>query len=249
MRGLVLASLFLAALAHTEPPAGRARKSLGFGPAHPHAVYKSSPYQIVTNGFTAQDPEACPFGVARTFLDDLLRDQLSESSSYTIRDDSYVDKTSGIAHIYARQVVNGLEVADGDINLNIKDGVVLSYGNSVSSFRSYPTYPKLICLSPAAYSSTREPLPFLSLARPRIPLLILIKSSAIASLQPSIAIMPSYRISTAKSPCHPSSRYTLTTSSVSRLTTAKVSRWSQTLSLRLLPRLMSRTSVTLSCNS
>jgi len=133
MRGLVLASLFLAVLAHTEQPAaGRARKSLGFGPAHPHAVYKSSPYQIATNGFTSQDPSTSPYEVAGLFLNDLLRDQLSESNSYKIREDSYVDKNTGVAHVYVRQVVNGLEVADGDINLNIKDGVVLSYGNSVS---------------------------------------------------------------------------------------------------------------------
>lgn len=36
-----------------------------------------------------------------------------------------------MTHVYARQLINGLEVADGDINLNIdRDGRVLSWGNS-----------------------------------------------------------------------------------------------------------------------
>jgi extracellular elastinolytic metalloproteinase len=50
--------------------------------------------------------------------------------SYSIRDDSYTDTNTGVTHVYVRQFVNGLEVVDGDINLNIKDGVVISYGNS-----------------------------------------------------------------------------------------------------------------------
>ena len=53
--------------------------------------------------------------------------------NYYIRKDSYTDTKSGISHIYIRQLVDGLEVADGDINLNIRDGKVLSYGNSVGS--------------------------------------------------------------------------------------------------------------------
>ena len=51
---------------------------------------------------------------------------------YVIRKDSYTDEATGITHIYARQYRHGIEVADGDINLNIKDGVVLSFGDSVS---------------------------------------------------------------------------------------------------------------------
>ena len=67
-------------------------------------------------------------------MQDLLGNQLSGSSSYYIRDDSYTDSNTGVTHVYARQTVNGLEVADGHINLNIKDGLVLSYGNSVGLF-------------------------------------------------------------------------------------------------------------------
>jgi len=106
------------------------RKSLGFGPEHPHAIFRSSPYQIQTNGFIPTDPSLNPLEVARLFVDDLLLNQ-STGSSYEIRKDSYTDKSTGVTHVYVRQHVNGLEVVDGDMNINIKDGMVLSYGNSV----------------------------------------------------------------------------------------------------------------------
>ncbi|KAH6905222.1 extracellular elastinolytic metallo proteinase [Coprinopsis sp. MPI-PUGE-AT-0042] len=106
---------------YDEAPVKR-RKTLGFGAHHPHAVYHATPYTIQTNGFTPQDPSMCPMKVARIFIDD--------GKTYKIRDDSYTDKNTGVTHVYARQVVNGLEVVDGDMNINIKDGVVISYGNS-----------------------------------------------------------------------------------------------------------------------
>ena len=105
------------------------RKSLGFGPEHPHAVFRASPYQIQTNGFTPKDPSMDPLDVARVFVEDIFPIQFSQS--YKIRKDSYTDKNTGVTHVYVRQLVNGLEVTDGDMNINIKDGVVLSYGNSV----------------------------------------------------------------------------------------------------------------------
>ena len=131
MRCLLIASLAVAAAAHTSHGAGRLRKSLGFGPVLPQALYRSSPYQITTNGFLPSGPLADPLEVAQLFIEDLLIGQLSETRSYRIRPDSYTDKNSGITHVYVRQVVNGLEVADGDMNINIKDGMVLSYGYSV----------------------------------------------------------------------------------------------------------------------
>jgi extracellular elastinolytic metalloproteinase len=66
-----------------------------------------------------------PYQVAHSFIRRLVKGQ-----EYRIRKDSYTDRSSGITHIYAKQLVNGVEVVDGDINLNIKDGVVISYGNS-----------------------------------------------------------------------------------------------------------------------
>ena len=136
MRGLFTTSLLAASLAgvvlaHPHENGGKRRKTLGFGPDRPHAVFKSSPYDIATSSFIPQSISNDPFEVARVFVDDLLRDQ--EANSYRVRKDSYTDETTGITHVYFRQVVDGVEVADGDINVNIRDGMVLSYGDSVRS--------------------------------------------------------------------------------------------------------------------
>jgi extracellular elastinolytic metalloproteinase len=77
-----------------------------------------------------------PLDVARIFVDDVLSTQAAQDLSYKVREDSYTDKNTGVTHVYVRQMVNGLEVADGDMNINIKDGMVLSYGTSVCSLAS-----------------------------------------------------------------------------------------------------------------
>ena len=114
---------------------GYRRKSLGFRLEHPHTVFRASPYQIQTNGFTPTDPSMDPLDIARIFVDDVLstHHDSAHGLSYKIRKDSYTDgKNTGVTHFYVRQLVNGLEVTgDGDMNINIKDGVVLSYGTSV----------------------------------------------------------------------------------------------------------------------
>ncbi len=120
MRCLFIASLIVAAVAHSSSGAGRLRKSLGFGPIHPRAVYHSSPSSIVTNSFLPQDAFADPLEVARLFVEDVLVGQLSETHLYRIRKDSYTDRNTSITHAYVRQLINGLEVADGDININCR---------------------------------------------------------------------------------------------------------------------------------
>ena len=103
---------------------------LGLGLEHPHAVFRANPYQIQTNGFTPTDPSMNPLDIARIFVDNVLSTQSAQGLSYKIRKDSYTDsKNTGITHVYyVRQLVNGLEVTgNGDMNINIKDGVVLSY--------------------------------------------------------------------------------------------------------------------------
>ncbi|KAJ3746074.1 Fungalysin metallopeptidase-domain-containing protein [Lentinula detonsa] len=131
MRCLLIASLLAGIVGsvsgHRAPVT--ARKSLGFGPVHPHAVYRSNPYQITVNNFLPQSPDADPFEVARLFIDDILGPNQVQSS-YKIRPDSYTDPSTGVTHIYVRQVVHGIEVADGNMNINVKDGKILSYGNS-----------------------------------------------------------------------------------------------------------------------
>ncbi|KAF5375899.1 hypothetical protein D9615_008220 [Tricholomella constricta] len=137
MRCLLTASLVVAGLAgnalghrNKNNTPVRRRKTLGFGPDHPHAVFHSSPYQIQTNGFVPMSADVDPFEVADRFVKDILGTKLTQSMSYKIRKDSYTDSNTGVTHVYVRQVVNGLEVADGDMNINIKDGMVLSYGSS-----------------------------------------------------------------------------------------------------------------------
>lgn len=119
------------ALAQTSHVDGRVRKSLGFGPEIPHAVFKTSPVQAFQS-FAAGREE--PFETAEAFVNTLLRSdgQLTESSNYELRRDSYTDDRTGVTHVYFRQLINGLPVSDGLINVNVKDGVVLSYGDSVS---------------------------------------------------------------------------------------------------------------------
>ena len=132
MRGLIIASLAAAGLAgvlgHASNGQLRRRKTLGFGPVIPHAVYNTN-LVPVADIRTAEDND--PYVVAQRFAETLSRD-LSSASSFRIRDDSYTDKATGVTHVYVRQSMYGIEVADGDMNINVKDGAVISYGNSVS---------------------------------------------------------------------------------------------------------------------
>ena len=132
MRRLLVASVLAAglagALAHSPRPedaAVRRRKTMGFGPDHPHAIFRSG---VAHDEPKFQSFSDDPYEVAREFLEG---HSATPGSAFYIRDDSYTDKNSGVTHIYARQTIYGVEVADGDVNLNIKNGLVLSYGDSV----------------------------------------------------------------------------------------------------------------------
>lgn len=158
MRGLLSVSLIVAGLAFAHSGSDgpvRRRKSLGFGPVHPHAVFRASPYQIQTNGFLPSGVESDPIEVARSFVEDHLIGRLTQENTFTIRRDSYTDTNTGVTHVYVRQLVNGIEVADGDINVNVKDGMVLSYGDSVRHFQSLTR----ISLTCPFYSSIMDLLP------------------------------------------------------------------------------------------
>ncbi|KAJ1303753.1 hypothetical protein OPQ81_008177 [Rhizoctonia solani] len=94
------------------------RRTVNFVPPHPGAEFHTEALPI----FYSRDP----YRVAQAFLDKLGY----PNGSYFIRKDSYTDENTGISHVYVRQVVNDLEVADANININIRDGQILSYGNS-----------------------------------------------------------------------------------------------------------------------
>ncbi|KAJ7207957.1 extracellular elastinolytic metallo proteinase, partial [Mycena pura] len=159
MRRLLAASLVAAGLAAAHRASDgpvRQRKSLGFVPVHKHAVYRSTPYQITTNAFTRMPEDSDPFHVARVFVADILGNQLSESSGFKLRKDSYTDSNTGVTHVYVRQIINGLEVADGDMNINIKDGMILSYGNSLTHVHHSNCRFQRLPLEMAAKSSSQE---------------------------------------------------------------------------------------------
>ena len=114
-------------LAHSGPSAGR-RKTLGFGPVHPHAKFHTGAI-FVSDAFTESKE---PFDVATNFVRGILGDQLTSANGFVLRKDSYTDKATGVTHAYFRQLINGVEVADGDMNVNVFNGDVISFGNSVS---------------------------------------------------------------------------------------------------------------------
>lgn len=134
---LLLVPVLLAGLAASSVAAhesSNGRKSLGFGPVHPHAVFRSDPSSI-PQSFGAFRTQA-PLQLAQSFADGLVPPHLDGASAFVLRKDSYTDKNTGVTHAYFRQFLNGLEVADGDLNVNIKDGIILSYGNSVCAIGS-----------------------------------------------------------------------------------------------------------------
>ncbi|KAH9021757.1 extracellular elastinolytic metallo proteinase [Lactarius hengduanensis] len=126
---LALVGLAGSALAHGSPTSRR--KTMGFGPVHPHAKFHTSPASFAKASVFTSDP----YEVAKGFVTELLQDQLSGDNKFTLRKDSYTDSATGVTHVYFRQMVNGLEVADGDINVNVKGGAVISYGDSF--YRGY----------------------------------------------------------------------------------------------------------------
>ncbi|KAF8317375.1 hypothetical protein DL93DRAFT_2226339 [Clavulina sp. PMI_390] len=105
------------------------RKSLSHGPQLPHARFVTEVPRVAS--FV---PLTAPRDVAKLHLGEILKREDGyipvEGVDYFIREDSYEDDHTGVAHFYVRQIINGLEVADADISLNIKDGHVLSYGDS-----------------------------------------------------------------------------------------------------------------------
>lgn len=111
------------------------RKSLSFGPVHPHAKFTVGPAELPPSfRATSQDP----IEIARHFANEvILLKEDARRHSYVIREDSYTDSTTGVTHVYLRQLVNGIEVADGDANINVLDGKVISYGNSVRGLHSH----------------------------------------------------------------------------------------------------------------
>ncbi|PWZ01897.1 hypothetical protein BCV70DRAFT_198178 [Testicularia cyperi] len=137
-------------------PQDPSRKSLAWGPEHHHKVFtsvdaavaaESQPvrrglksdakraYSAAIHHVNAQDGPKTPNAVAVRLAKHLLGYDDAKAPAghdFYVRPDSYTDPSSGISHYYIRQLVNGLEVSDGDLNLNISpDGKILSFGSSL----------------------------------------------------------------------------------------------------------------------
>ena len=133
MRSLATVTLALGglALAHSLPPpvspasTYARRKTLGFGPDLPHARFES----VDVHPFAPVDVTRDAYAVARDFL--AKYDDFQAGRAYVIRPDSYTDHATGVTHVYANQIIGGIPVDNARVNLNIKDGRVLSFGDSV----------------------------------------------------------------------------------------------------------------------
>ena len=123
---LALLGLMGSAFAHQSPVSRR--KTMVFGPVHPYSKFHTNPIPLAKASLSSPNP----YDIARNYITNTLQDQHAETNYFVLRKDSYTDKATGVTHVFFRQMVNGLEVADGDINVNVKDGAIISYGDSVS---------------------------------------------------------------------------------------------------------------------
>ena len=110
-----------------EPRYPRVRRRMGFRPELPRARFESQPSYASSALKNSNDP----FAVATDYVHGVIKHVLPEVS-FRIREDSYTDNITGITHVYVRPSVFTMEVANGDIQLAIKDGQILAVSNSVS---------------------------------------------------------------------------------------------------------------------
>ncbi|KAG0286115.1 Fungalysin/Thermolysin Extracellular metalloproteinase 5 [Linnemannia gamsii] len=100
-----------------------------FGPDLAHQEYSStsspsSSFAPLTTAFFSGSASN-PAKAATDFVEQRLT-----SSDYIVKN-AYTSKHNGVTHVYFRQVIDGLEVVNGDINVNVdRDGNVISFGNS-----------------------------------------------------------------------------------------------------------------------
>ncbi|KAI9596349.1 hypothetical protein BDF19DRAFT_412925 [Syncephalis fuscata] len=72
-------------------------------------------------------PVGNPVDVAKAFVRQNIK---IKDSDYVIKD-SYVTKSTGVTHVYFKQLFQGVEVTNGDISVNVDaGGKVITYGDS-----------------------------------------------------------------------------------------------------------------------
>ncbi|CAG8615877.1 35644_t:CDS:1, partial [Racocetra persica] len=111
--------------AHVDSPRGvEPARRINFGPELNHRTF-SAPSIKKFGTFTAPD-DADPKEIAIKFV----KSKLHPKADFVIKD-IYKSDHNGVTHVYFKQVVNGLYVTNGDINVNIDQfGRIISYGDS-----------------------------------------------------------------------------------------------------------------------
>lgn len=144
-------------------PQDPSRKSLAWGPEHNHKVFadvdsanEAAPFRrgldsdrkhafaAAIHYINAEDGPKTPYVVATRLAKHLLgyiQGLAPSGHDFYVRPDSYTDPASGISHYFVRQLVNGLEVADGDLNINISpEGKILSFGSTLFTGQAPPPF-------------------------------------------------------------------------------------------------------------
>ncbi|KAH8716734.1 extracellular metallo proteinase 2 [Phaeosphaeriaceae sp. PMI808] len=129
MRSFLLASL--ASLATIKGTQGHPHHSLGRRGVDLNAFRMKLPVTYINATAVVADP-TIPTLTRRGSVEDTATELVKKTiPGATFRlADNYVG-TNGIAHLYFKQTANGIDIDNGDFNVNIgRDGMVFSFGNS-----------------------------------------------------------------------------------------------------------------------
>ncbi|CAO3702936.1 unnamed protein product [Rhizopus stolonifer] len=98
--------------------------SRSFGPELTHRNYKAMPFK----NYGTRDPMAA----AIDFAQKLTLSDFEISSAYS-------SDLNNVIHVYLRQKIDGLEVLNGDMNINVdREGQIISYGSSFTTLKKTP---------------------------------------------------------------------------------------------------------------
>ncbi|KAJ2546890.1 hypothetical protein EV175_005434 [Coemansia sp. RSA 1933] len=115
----------VASAQNTKSRAGSLRAVLGTSPTF--NIYTDHPVELEDSTRYKRSDESGAIGIASAYLQ---RNHRIAPSSVRITD-AYTDQASGITHIYAKQVVGGIGVANGLANVNIdRNGRIISSSQS-----------------------------------------------------------------------------------------------------------------------
>jgi extracellular elastinolytic metalloproteinase len=144
--------LSLALLAASAFPSLYAHRR-SFGPEISHRQYSEVPHNVAYNNFFYENSLPDTTDVINRFLKD--RFQLS-SEEYIIKN-VYRSSHNLMTHVYIRQVLNGLEVSNGDMNVNIhQNGTIISFGTSFYQGKKPMMNPSFLQLADAGKASEKQ---------------------------------------------------------------------------------------------